>query len=53
MKRIISSRLLAALFQAIVMALAAALIAAGILNGGLADVLAKGAAICMEGVGLG
>ena len=36
-----------------VMALAAALIAAGILNGGLADVLAKGAAICAECIGLG
>ena len=34
-------------------ALAAALITAGILNGGLEDVLAKGAAVCTECVGLG
>ena len=36
-----------------VLAVAAALIIAGIFNGGLTDVLAKGAAICMECVGLG
>ena len=36
-----------------IIALAAALIAAGIVNGGLEDVLAKGAAICTECVGLG
>lgn len=36
-----------------ILALAAVLIAAGIFNGGLADVLAKGAAICTECVGLG
>ena len=35
------------------LSLAAVLIIAGILNGGLADVLAKGAAICMECIGLG
>ena len=36
-----------------VIALAAAMIVLGILNGGLEDVLAKGAAICTECVGLG
>ena len=36
-----------------VMSLAAVLIAAGIINGGLEDVFAKGAAICTECVGLG
>ena len=36
-----------------VIALAAVLILAGILNGGLANVLAKGAVICTECVGLG
>ena len=36
-----------------VIVLAAVLIVAGILNGGLGDVLAKGAAICTECVGLG
>ena len=36
-----------------VLVLAAALIIAGILNGGLEDVLAKGAAICTECIGLG
>ncbi len=36
-----------------VLVLAAALIVAGILNGGLEDVLAKGAAICTECIGLG
>jgi hypothetical protein len=35
------------------MSLAAVLIAAGIINGGLEDVFAKGAAICTECVGLG
>ena len=39
--------------RAAVIVLAAALIIAGILNGGLEDVLAKGAAICTECVGLG
>ncbi len=33
--------------------LAAALIIAGILNGGLADMLAKGSAVCTECIGLG
>ena len=36
-----------------VLALALALIVLGILNGGLEDVLAKGAAICTECIGLG
>ena len=36
-----------------IIVLAVALIIAGILNGGLEDVLAKGAAICTECVGLG
>ena len=36
-----------------VFALALALIVMGILNGGLEDVLAKGAAICTECIGLG
>ena len=36
-----------------VIALAVGLIIAGILNGGLEDVLAKGATICTECVGLG
>ena len=36
-----------------ILSLAAALIAAGILNGGLKDVLDKGTAICTECVGLG
>lgn len=36
-----------------ILALAGAFILAGIFNGGLADVFAKGAAICMECVGLG
>ena len=36
-----------------VMILAVCLIIAGILNGGLEDVLAKGAAICTECIGLG
>ena len=36
-----------------VIALAVFLIVAGILNGGLEDVLAKGATICTECVGLG
>lgn len=39
--------------RAAVIALAAAMIVLGILNGGLEDVLAKGAAICTECVGLG
>ena len=39
--------------RAAVLSLAAVLIIAGILNGGLEEVLAKGAAICMECVGLG
>ena len=39
--------------RAAILVLAAVLIVAGILNGGLEDVLAKGAVICMEGVGLG
>ena len=39
--------------RAAVIVLAAALIIAGILNGGLEDVLATGAAICTECVGLG
>ena len=38
---------------AAILSLAAVLIIAGILNGGLEEVLAKGAAICMECVGLG
>ena len=37
----------------VVLALAVALIIAGIKNGGMADVLAKATAICMECVGLG
>ena len=36
-----------------VLVIALALIVLGILNGGLEDVLAKGAAICTECVGLG
>ena len=36
-----------------VLALALVLIVLGILNGGLEDVLAKGAAICTECIGLG
>ena len=39
--------------RAAILSLAAVLIIAGILNGGLEEVLAKGAAICMECVGLG
>lgn len=39
--------------RAAVIVLAVAMIIAGILNGGLEDVLAKGAAICTECVGLG
>ena len=39
--------------RAAVLALAVALIVLGILNGGLEDVLAKGAAVCTECVGLG
>ena len=39
--------------RAAVLVLAAALILAGILNGGMEDVLAKGAAICTECIGLG
>lgn len=39
--------------RAAVFALAAVLIVLGILNGGLEDVLAKGAAICTECIGLG
>ena len=39
--------------RAAVFALALALIALGILGGGLEDVLAKGAAICTECIGLG
>ena len=39
--------------RVIVTALAAVLILAGILNGGLEDVLAKGAVICTECIGLG
>ena len=39
--------------RAAVFALALALIVMGILNGGLDDVLAKGAAICTECIGLG
>ena len=39
--------------RAAVFALALALIVLGILNGGLEDVLAKGAAICTECIGLG
>ena len=39
--------------RATVLALAVALIILGILNGGLEDVLAKGAAICTECIGLG
>ena len=41
------------ILRAAVIVLAAALIIAGILNGGLADVLAKGAAVCTECIGLG
>ena len=39
--------------RAVILSLAVVLIIAGILNGGLEEVLAKGAAICMECVGLG
>ena len=41
------------IFRVAVLALAVALIAAGIRNGGLEDVLTKANAICMECVGLG
>ena len=40
-------------YRIAVIALAVFLIVAGILNGGLEDVLAKGATICTECVGLG
>ena len=39
--------------RTVVLALSVALIVLGILNGGLEDVLAKGAAVCTECVGLG
>jgi hypothetical protein len=41
------------ILRAAVLAIAAILILLGILNGGMEDVLAKGAAICTECVGLG
>ena len=42
-----------AVLRTAVLAVALALIVIGILNGGLEDVLAKGAAICTECIGLG
>ena len=41
------------ILRAAVLAVALILIIIGIINGGLEDVLAKGAAICTECVGLG
>ena len=41
------------ILRAVVLVIALILIVIGILNGGLEDVLAKGAAICTECVGLG
>ena len=41
------------ILRTVVLAIAAAMIIAGILNGGLEDVLAKGAAVCTECIGLG
>ena len=41
------------IIRAVILVIAAAAITAGILNGGLEDVLAKGAAVCTECVGLG
>ncbi len=41
------------ILRAVLLAAALLLIAAGILNGGLEDVLAKGAAVCTECIGLG
>ena len=41
------------IIQGILFALAAALIAAGILNGGAGDLLAKAVLICTECIGLG
>ena len=41
------------ILRTVVLVIAAAMIIAGILNGGLGDVLAKGATVCSECIGLG
>ena len=41
------------ILRTVILAIAAAMIIAGILNGGLGDVLAKGATVCSECIGLG